>query len=228
MITNSFFRSSIGKKMIMALSGGLLFGFLIIHLLGNLILFEGRDAFNAYSFMLTKNKIFLYILEVGLALLFVGHIINGVRLTIKNKASRPTPYAINASLGKRSFASSNMGFTGSIIFIFLIVHLKTIKYGEPVYYNLSPYGRIRDFYNPTIDAFKNLWTIGGVSIYSIFYIVAIALLGFHLRHGVQSLAKSLGFYHTKYTVWVDRISLLFSLVLSLGFISIPVYFGFIH
>ena len=224
--SQSFFNSSIGKKVTMSLTGLLLFGFLITHLLGNMLLFVSRDAFNIYGFKLTENKAILYFLEAGLIILFSIHIISAIRLTWQNRKARPDRYAVKATLGKSSFASSNTGISGSLVFIFLIIHLKTFKYGDSAYYYLSPYGMVRDLYTTVADTFKNFWAWQGIPFYSVFYIVAIILLGFHLRHGLQSLAKSLGFYHGVYTKWVDRVALALSVFISVGFISMPVYFGF--
>ena len=211
----------------MSLTGLLLFGFLITHLLGNMLLFVSRDAFNIYSFRLTENKAILYTLELGLILLFSFHIISAIRLTWQNKKARPEGYAVRQTLGKSTLASSNMGISGSLIFIFLIIHIKTFKYGEAIYYQLAPYGQIRDLYATVTDTFKNFWLWQGIPFYSVFYIIAMVLLGFHLRHGIQSLARTLGFYHSVYTKWVDWGALVFSVLLCAGFISMPVYFGFV-
>ena len=219
-----FFTSSIGKKIIMAVTGFLLFGFLIIHLLGNLLLYVGKNSYNLYANALTSNKIFLYTIEIFLLLFFAIHIIDGIIITILNRKARNQSYKVTKKRRTASWASSNMIVTGSIIFIFIILHLSTFKYGETLNYNINGQ-EIRDLHTIVVQQFSSEWFY--MPLYAIFYIIAMALMGFHIRHGIQSIFKTFGVYHNRYTPIIDKLALLLALFFSLSYMSFPIYFGFI-
>ena len=212
-----FINSSIGKKILMALTGILLCGFLITHLIGNLILFLGEEAFNNYVKQLKGFGILLKIAEIGLITIFSVHIVNGIKLSIENKTSKDIDNEINDASANSTVFSRTMPYTGGIIFIFLILHLYHFWFRFNVvetgmsYYQIvlsSEYG----FGNPFL---------------SIFYIICMGLLAFHLRHGFESAFRSLGFNNQKYNPIIAMVGLLFWLIIPLGFASIPFYFGFI-
>ena len=118
-----FMNSSIGKKILMALTGFLLCGFLITHLLGNLLLFVGEEAFNDYVYNLKSLGFLLKVAELGLAGLFLAHIVNGIKLSLENKDSKFIENDINDAAANSTVASRTMPYTGGIILIFLILHL---------------------------------------------------------------------------------------------------------
>src|SRR5262245_8333864 len=124
-----YFNSSVGKKFIMAVTGLLLSGFLVVHLAGNLLLLKGEAVFNHYAEALEANPA-LPIAEIALAAIFVFHIIVGLKLAFENKQARPTPYEVSASKGGKTFASLTMPYTGSLLLVFLFVHLKTFRFTE--------------------------------------------------------------------------------------------------
>lgn len=208
--TKGLFASSVVKKAVMGVTGLFLCVYLVVHLMGNLMLLksDGGALFNQYaefmeSFWLTR------IIEVVLFAGFLFHILDGIALTLHNKRARPTRYAVNNPAENSSWMSRNMGFTGSIVFLFLVVHLKTF-FIDQRFLNKNA-----SMYDAAVNAFHN-------GAYTFFYVIAIAILGLHLNHGFQSAFQSLGFNHPKYTPWIKRFGLLFSTVIPLGFIIIPI------
>ncbi len=206
--------SSIGKKLVMAITGVALMLFLIIHLAGNMSLYGGKDAFNNYVGLLEHIKPFIRVIEVILALVFVFHIFNGVRLWIENKQARPQGYSVNGSRKNTDVFSRTAFITGSIVFIFLVIHLQTIWYK----FNYS--GVELDLYTITTEWFQVWW-------YAALYFVAVLLLGFHLNHGFQSAFQTFGWNHKKYFPFIEKLGTVYALIMTIGFGSIPVYFFFL-
>lgn len=215
----NFISSSIGKKLLMALSGLFFCLFLLVHLTGNMLMFVGADAFNAYSNFMsaaTINKV----LEVLMVILFLTHVYTSAVLTLENRAARPERYAMDVSAGRRTIMSSNMFVTGSIVLIFVIIHLVFFKYGNwavdpaatPDTKDMTMYGLV-------------VWTFSNV-FWALAYTVAVVLLGFHLNHAFQSAFQTLGLNHNKYTPLIEKLGTLYSIIIALGFASFPVYFFF--
>src|SRR3990167_3836142 len=171
----SLLKSSIGKKILMGLTGLFLCSFLVVHLSGNFQLLKSDNGlqFNIYTKFMTTNGLIRF-LEIGLLLGFLIHIADGIRLTLENRKARPIGYELNKPAGKSTPASRNMGLTGAVIFIFLVIHLKNFWYefhwGE---IGLDANGN-KDMYAVTLDAFHNVW-------YILLYLVALYLLAFHLN-----------------------------------------------
>ena len=191
--------------------------FLVVHLAGNLTLFknDGGAAFNEYSkFMSTSGLI--RAAEVILFLGFLFHIIDGIVLTLKNRSARPTRYFVNSPSANSNWSSRNMGITGSLVFVFLVVHLNTFFLKQRI---LETH---EDMYKAVEDAFQRGWS----GWYWAFYVVAMVLMGFHLHHGFQSGFQSLGLNHKKYTPLIEKCGLLFSIIIPAGFAAIPIYFFF--
>jgi succinate dehydrogenase cytochrome b subunit len=210
----TFINSSIGKKFVMAVTGILLILFLIFHLAGNLTLFLGEDAFNNYVITLDIVKPVVRVIEIILALIFIFHIFNGIRLYIENKKANPRKYKVNASSENSTFYSRTMFFSGSIVFIFLVMHLATLWYA----FNFGTHTD-HSYYRIVIEWFSS-------PLYSIIYILSMILLGFHLNHGFQSSFQTFGWNHKKYTPFIKKLGTLYALVMSIGFASIPLYFLF--
>ncbi|MCB1146275.1 MAG: succinate dehydrogenase cytochrome b subunit [Leptospiraceae bacterium] len=213
------FTSSIGRKLIMSITGLFLIGFLLTHLSGNLLLFiqDQGVAFNEYSKFMSTSPI-IRVLEVVLVAGFLFHIVDGIMLSIKNKKSRPVGYK-KRSGSESSFFSKFMPQTGLFIFIYLIIHINsfTIKHRVVEPGNL-------DFYGTVSDAFRYGW--GG--FYWAFYVLAMVLLAFHLNHGFQSAFQSLGLNHKKYSPIIKTLGSLYSIVVPAAFAAIPVYFRFFY
>lgn len=207
--------NSVTKKQVMGVTGLLLCGFLVSHLLGNLLLFAGSDAFNKYSYTLTSNPL-IYVAEVGLLALFVAHIAMAFKLVYENNKARPVAYYKREVSGKGStFASSTMAYTGLIALVFLVIHIMGLKFGT---HYTTTVGNIemRDMYRTTIEYFQD-------PLHILFYIFAVASLGIHTSHGFWSAFQSLGFNHPKYNKKLRLASYAFGLVIGVGFAALPVF-----
>ncbi|MBZ0199576.1 MAG: succinate dehydrogenase cytochrome b subunit [Ignavibacteriaceae bacterium] len=209
-----FIESSLGKKLVMALTGVLLMLFLTVHFIGNMFLYFGPAAFQKYVETLEAVKPLVRVVEVLLALLFISHIFTGVRLWLLSKKSNPKKYAVNASSENSNIFSRSMAITGSVIFIFLIIHLSTFWAG----FNFAKHPNTGfPFYEMVAEWFSNIY-------YSLFYIIAMGFLGFHLNHAFQSAFQTFGINHKKYTPFIKKIGTVYAIIMALGFASIPIYF----
>ena len=208
--------SSIGKKLVMAITGICLILFLVIHLINNLTLYAGPDLFNTVVEKLESIKPLIRVVEIILGLIFILHIFNGVRLWIENKKARPVNYKINGSSKNTTVFSRTAFITGSIIFIFLVIHLRTFW----VSFNMgSPLAESHRYYDIIVEAFQS-------PVYSGLYVVAVLLLGFHLNHGFQSAFQTFGWNHKKYFPLIEKIGTIYAIIMTIGFASIPIYFLF--
>jgi len=249
------FNSSLGKKLIMALTGLFLCTFLIVHLGGNLLLFKHDDgyAFNAYANFLTHFppiEVIAYILY----LCILVHTLYAIILTIKNRKARPVGYAVTAS-DNASWQSKNMGLLGSILFLFLVIHMGdfwySYKYTDRVGYkeyrtDLSSGNTQSVEFVPSSKNFENsVSTENNIEIvrvkdlharvassftnvfYVIFYVIAMVAVSFHLKHGFQSAFRTLGWVHRKYTPIVEFIGTwFFAVVMPIGFALMPIVYYF--
>ena len=214
----SLFKTSIGKKQVMGLTGLALCGFLVSHLIGNLLMFVGSDIFNAYGHALITNPLIIPA-EIGLAIVFLSHIGLAVKLTLENKAARPQAYAMKKSTGHgETFASKTMHITGLIILIFLGLHLFAFKFssgGEHFMTTLNG-EEVRDLHRTVIDYFQNPLCVA-------WYVFAMAAMGVHLSHGFQSAFQSLGINHPRYTPCIKKCGCAFSIIIPLGYASLAVW-----
>lgn len=192
-----------------AAAGLLLCGFLVTHLAGNLLLFAGQDVFNRYANTLETNPLLLPA-EVILAALFLIHAAVSLILRWQNKQARPVAYAESRGKGGRTPGSKTMAYTGVLVLAFLIVHIKSFKFGD----------KSDGLFQLVMASFRN-------PLYSSFYVIAMAGLGLHLSHGFQSAFNTLGLSHPKYTPLVKRAGLLFSAAIALGFALLPLWAYFI-
>ena len=211
-----FSNSSIGKKFMMAVTGSFLLLFLIIHLIGNITLFFGPGAFNAYVSALDKIKPLIRVIEVVLLAVFILHIFNGIRLWIENKKARGITYKVNGSSENSTLFSRTMFVTGSIVFIFLVLHLGTFFWRFNVYDPLG-YATHHQYYDVVVYFFNIWW-------YAVLYIIAVLLLGFHLNHGFQSAFQTFGWNHKRYFPIIQKIGTIYAIIMALGFASMPLYF----
>jgi succinate dehydrogenase / fumarate reductase cytochrome b subunit len=208
-----FLRSSIGKKIIVALTGLFLCFYLVVHVAGNLLLFkhDGGAAFDTYAETL-PSLLIIRIVEVGLFLVFLAHMIVAVYTWWENKRARPTAYAVNRPQENSSFFSRFMFVSGSIVAIFLVIHMRS--FWAPARFapqdNPSMYYLVK-------EAFAS-------PVYSLFYVAAMVLLAFHLRHGFQSAFQTLGLKEKKYTPLIEAVGALFWLVIPLAFAAMPIAF----
>jgi succinate dehydrogenase / fumarate reductase, cytochrome b subunit len=203
--------SSIGKKFLMALTGSFLIIFLVVHLIGNLQLYVGRDAFNTYVEALDMIKPIIRVIEILLGLGFFIHMLYGIKLWLENKKARPTKYAVKAGSQNSDVFSRTTFVTGSIIGIFLVFHLKDFWYP----FNFVPSEVTH--YDLVVSWFQ-------IPVYSIFYVLAVLLLGYHLNHGFQSAFQTFGWNSSKYFPLVKTVGFIYALIMTIGFGSIPIYF----
>ena len=219
-----FLKSSIGKKFMMALTGSFLLIFLIVHLIGNITLFFGPEAFNGYVETLDIIKPLIRIIEVVLLAAFILHIYNGLVLWLENKRTQGgnfvRKYKVNASGDNSSFSSRTSFITGSIIFIFLVLHLGTFFWRFNVH---DPEGLANTHqYFDIVTGFFTIWW------YVVLYIIAVLLLGYHLNHGFQSAFQTFGWNHKKYFPIIKICGTIYALIMTLGFVSMPIYFFFFN
>jgi len=177
------FRSSLGKKYIMAFTGLMLGGFLLVHTIGNSTIFWGRDAFNAYAHHLHSLGIFVPIFELGLLTIFLLHVITGIILFLENRKARGGKYEVETCAGGRTLASKTMPYTGAAIFIFILIHL--VNFHFPVKDEVKT---IADFVTHVLNNFG----------FTLVYTLGIGLLFIHISHGFWSLLQTFGISHPKY------------------------------
>ena len=205
-MTSKLFSSPIGKKMGMALTGLILYGFLVGHLLGNLLLLkgDGGQAFNAYAEFLINHPLIIPA-ELFLVVVFLLHVYLAISVTRENRRARPVGYQTTQSVGGRSFASYTMIYSGVIVLVFLVLHLKTFKYGD------KAGGTLYDLVSSTFQQ----------TGYMVWYAIAMVVLGFHLWHAFHSALQTLSVRSEK----IKSLGLFLCLALALGFGFLPVYVG---
>jgi len=210
------FTSTVGTKLLIGLTGLALFAYLILHLVGNVIIFAGQDAFNAYSHLLISNPLIVPV-EIGLLLIFLLHIYKAVTNWTANQAARPIGYQKKERAGhtsRKSLASSTMIVTGLVTLVFVLIHVKQFKYGA--YYATSADASVRDLYRTEVEVFQQ-------PVWVIIYVVATLLVGLHLRHGIASGFQSLGLDHPVYTRRLVAWSIVGAVVIGGGLAIIPIW-----
>ncbi len=215
------FKSSLGKKYIMAVSGCLLFFFVIAHLVGNLQVFLGEEYINRYGNFLQTNFEILWPARVILIVLVVLHIWSAAALSLENKAARPVDYAVYRPI-RSSYASRTMLMSGLIVFAFIIYHLlhftAQVKYinltGQDFKTFIDPQGR-HNIFKMMVVGFSNGWVCA-------FYILGVGLLCLHLSHGASSMFQSMGWRNATYRRFLEVAAKVVAVIIFLGYISIPV------
>jgi succinate dehydrogenase / fumarate reductase cytochrome b subunit len=202
----------------MALTGFGLVGFTLSHLLGNLLIFLGPDAFNFYAYKLTSNPL-IYVAEAGLLGMFLLHICLAVILKLQNMAARPHGYYVKNRTGRgETIASATMPYTGLILLVFIIIHLLNFKFGSN--YPTTVDGvQMRDLYRTVVEYFAN-------PLYVVWYVFAMLALGLHTSHGFQSMFQSWGINHSKYTPIIQAASLAYGVVVAFGFSALAIFCHF--
>lgn len=203
----SLITSSIGKKLLMALTGFCFLGFIAIHLIGNLTIYGGKDFFLSYSEHLHSFGVILKIAELGLLFLAAIHICTGIVLFFKNLMARPKRYHIKKDAGGRTLSSATMPYTGLGLLVFVIYHLLDFHFVDKsdttIYHIIS-----NTFQNP---------------LYAGIYVLAVIVAAIHIKHGFWSAFQTVGADHVKYTPLIKGISFVFSLIVGVGFGFIPIY-----
>lgn len=221
----SIFNTTLGRKLITGLSGLGLVGFVLGHLAGNLSLFFGAGAFNAYAHKLESLGPILWVIEIGLLAVFVFHIIFAISVTAQNKAARKHSYVEKANAGnpsRKNISSQTMIYTGLVLALFTVVHVWMFKYGPGLSqgYAFELHGeQTRDLYRLVVEKFKNPLIVGA-------YSAVMILLASHVRHGFWSAFQSLGAYHPRYTPLIQTLGILLATLFGLGFLALPIYVYF--
>ena len=215
--------SSVGKKFLMAITGLAWVFFLITHLLGNLALYRADGTpFNEYADNMASFGWILYVAEIGLVVLLVGHVITAVKLSLLNSRARPTRYLVESSKGgpsKKNVSSTTMIFTGLLILGFLIWHVLQFKFGPSIpegYISQVKDKDVRDLHRLVVEVFQNPIWVG-------FYVVCMIVMGLHVRHGFYSAFQTIGVAGNKISKTTRTLGLVLSIVLAVGFLFIPIW-----
>jgi succinate dehydrogenase / fumarate reductase, cytochrome b subunit len=210
-----YFSSSVGTKLLIGITGLLLFAYLILHLAGNALIFAGADIFNEYSHTLISNPLIIPI-EIALLAVFLVHVYKTIRMVMANRAARPVDYVKKAYAGhtsRKSIASSTMIASGLVVLLFVLVHVKQFKFGA--YYQTAGVPAIRDLYRTELEVFSNpFWVL--------FYVLSTALVGLHLRHGIASGFQSIGADHPLYTRRLTIVGIVLAVIIGGGLGLIPI------
>ena len=216
------FTSSVGKKFVMAVTGGAMLLFVVGHMVGNLQFFLGAEALNRYGHFLQSNVELLWPVRLGLLAIVGLHVWSAISLSRANKAARPVQYA-DWQPNTASYASRTMLMSGLIIAMFIVYHLlhytvmvKAINMTGQDFHTLVDAEGHHDIYTMIKIGFAQ-------PLVSLFYIIAVGLLCLHLSHGVSAMFQSLGLKNQVYAPVIDKASKLIAFVLFLGYIAIPVY-----
>lgn len=215
-----FLLTSVGKKYLMGISGLIWAGFVFAHMTGNLFILVSPEAYNTYGHAIVTGPL-LYPTEAILVLALITHVTMGVWLTVENRKARGSQrYAAPPKAEKGgNFASRTMAIQGSVVLVFIILHLATFKYGT--YYETTVNGVVmRDLHRLIVEVFQSPG-------YILWYLVALVILGFHLKHGVKSIFQSFGLHNEHYAPMIRKIGIVYGSVVALGFIVQPLYVYFI-
>ena len=216
----SYARSSIGAKQIMAVTGLGMLLFALIHMLGHLGMFSGRDHYNAYAAFLQGLGGLKWLARGGLVALLAVHVGMAVVLVRANAAARPTKYAVQR-YRRTTFAARTMALTGLVVLAFIVYHLMHFTFGwiQPDYFHLPDDQGRPDAYSMFVMGFKNLPIL-------ISYLVAVTLLCLHLTHGASSWLQSLGLGHPKYQGGLDKVGPVLAVILIAGYLAPPLAVAF--
>lgn len=205
----AFYRTTVGKKIVMAVTGALLFLWLIGHMVGNLQIFLGPAKINAYAhFLHGPAAEFLWVVRAVMILAVVLHIVAAVQVTVANWRARPLGYAVKKNV-ETTYAARTMIVSGPVILLYLVYHLLMFTFLK-----VGPGVSDTDVYSNVVQAFQ-------VPLISGVYIAAMLLLGFHLWHGAWSMLQTLGANHPKYNRLRKIVATALSAIIALGFLSVP-------
>lgn len=202
--------SSVGKKLLMAVTGTCMAAFLCVHLLGNFMAFAGAKAFNGYAHKLHSLEPYITVFNICLLLIALIHVSMGIVLFIQNLGARPEKYEIAENPGGRTFASDTMPYTGALILLFSIIHLGTFTFVD----------------KSTITIYELMASKFASFGWVLFYLVAMAVVAVHISHGLWSLCQTFGLNHPDHMRVIEKFSLIFAVIIGVGFGSLPLYLLF--
>ena len=201
------FSTSVGKKQLMAVTGFLFLLFLTAHLLGNLSVYGGPASFVSYAEHLHALGKLLLAAEIGMAVALLVHVTTAVFLFFENRRARPVRYAVDKGGGGRTLSSQTMPYTGLLILGFIGVHLATFSH------------HIVD--QTTRNIFQIAAAVFSNPIYLAIYVIGVLLVTFHVRHGLWSAFQTVGANHPKYMPFIQKLSIVFAVIVAIGFGSLP-------
>lgn len=212
--------TSLGKKLVNGVTGLGLFTFVVLHLVGNLTLFLGAEAFNGYAAFLEGlgHGFALKLAEVGLILFFVAHIVTGTRIWLRRRANRPTGYAVSADAGEASrmtLSSKSMLLSGLFLLVYVVLHVMHIKFGT-VYTTVVHGETVRDLYRLVVEEFNK-------PAIALSYALAMLFLGLHLRHGAWSMLQTLGATNRRVLPIIYGGAAIVAVALAVGFMVMPLW-----
>ncbi|TYP00020.1 succinate dehydrogenase subunit C [Geothermobacter ehrlichii] len=215
----SMLKSSVGRKVIMAVTGLILILFITGHVLGNMSLYAGPDGINAYAVHLRDLGPLLWVVRLVMLVVFVAHIWLGISLTLENRSARPVSYTQKVNQ-KTSFAAETMIVSGLVILVFVVYHLLNFTLhavGVPAGTGelMDAAGRF-DVYTMVVTSFKQ------VKLNVLLYVVGMVALFLHVSHGFQSWIQTLGWNNTRTLPAFTKVSKLYAFVVALAYISIPI------
>ena len=199
--------SSMGKKQIMALTGLAFCLFVAVHLIGNLTIYGGQNLFLSYVEHLHGWGYVLTAAELGLVLFALLHIAIGLILFIENLRARPVRYAVKKNAGGRTIGSITAPYTGVLILCFIVVHLIKFRFVDKTTTN---------DYLLLSDTFAQLG-------WGLFYVAGVIIVAVHVSHGFWSGFQTLGLNHPKYMPLIKSLGIVFSVIVGVGFVSIPIF-----
>jgi succinate dehydrogenase cytochrome b subunit len=201
---------TVGLKHVMGLTGIILVGFVVVHFLGNALVWVGPDALNAYSRVLHASEELLWLARIVLIVSVIAHIGSALKLAAKNSSARPQRYKMKRDLAT-NYAARTMVWSGPILLGFILFHLAHLTLGvAPGTYEHSH----TDVYSNVIRGFQIPWVTG-------LYVISMLALGNHLYHGTWSMFQSLGLNHSTYNAKLMRLALGITVFVTLGDIAIP-------
>lgn len=201
------FASSIGKKLLMAMTGLFFCFFLAVHLAGNLTIYGGSAMFNSYAEHLHSLGVLLIVAEWGMLLFALVHILTGLTLFYQNLRARPQRYELKKRAGGRTLGSATMPYTGVLVLVFVIFHLLDFHFVDKTQTKI---------WDIVIAAFDN-------PLYAAFYVAAMVVAAIHISHGFWSAFQTFGANHPKYMPAIRTVSILFAVLVGFGFGLLPIY-----
>ncbi len=226
-----FFTSAIGKKLVMAFTGIFLISFLIVHCILNMCIFvpDHGETFNKFSHFMGTNWI-VHILEIGLFLGLILHIVQGIMLTVQNKSKRPVKYAVSKRNQVSKWYSRSMGVLGILVLLFLIIHLSDFWVHTRFAGIFGGVGSV-DYQGKEMDAlYHQMLVVFSNPLIVVIYVLGVIALGFHLAHGFQSSFRTLGMTSARYIKIVRGIGIAFSIIVPIIFALMPIsmYLGWVN